>query len=143
MRGQGAVQGMCRQRRLNGTADKYLLDLVPTERIHALALQCLPNFYHFVCHLHMFWGSYVEESRDRPRLSVHSKFVGLELDPWRCNVIYSLDFTLLHCPISIRVIYWHWESIEQIVEVPHATLSGLSNLEIKNFDKLANCSFLS
>ena len=60
---------------MSGTVDKFLFDLVLTERIHALALQCLPNFDH----LHMFWGSYVKESRDRPRLSVHSNFVGWSL----------------------------------------------------------------
>lgn len=64
VRGQGqfkvCLSITCRQRRLSGTVDKFLFDLVLTERVHALALQCLPNFDH----LHMFWGSYVKESRD-------------------------------------------------------------------------------
>jgi hypothetical protein len=41
-----------------------------------LLCNVFPFLINCICFsLHMFWGSYVKESRDRPRLSVHLNFV--------------------------------------------------------------------
>ena len=53
-----------------------------------------------------------------------------ELDPWRCK-FYSLNWTLLLCLIYTCYQIGIGKTLAQIVEVPHATLSELSNLQTR------------
>jgi hypothetical protein len=80
----------------------------------------------------MLWGSYVKESRDRSPLSVHFNFVDRSSILGDANLLFKLHMTALSNLYVLFLIHKKTgigKTLAQIVDVAHATLSELSNLQ--------------